>query len=310
MSHDRQVSTIRKRTRDDNSDGTEDEMELIAIVSGFIMVVLGAWSDRFKHKYLPWNEHERAIKRAYWLDSLMNDRICKEHWLTRGGLVTTRNVTVLEVIAFFLHTLAHDLKSRTIGTVFTRSGETVSRQFHTVLKALMKIGNFYIKQMDDILTRVLLEEINNKEKGDGDFKPQAYQAIVDELKKELGITINVDHESKNAAHYRNKAVGDGSEQHDEAADVMEGEMVSKGRSSSKDPTNSSSRKRKKDSVADAVNSFAESFREYVQSKIKDTPRPTCEEIHTVVSQVFGISMSQIMRVVKRFMNGNPGDFLM
>ncbi|KAL2927752.1 L10-interacting MYB domain-containing protein [Bienertia sinuspersici] len=441
MSHDRQVSTIRKRTRND----TEDEMELIAIVSGFIMVVVGAWSDRFKHKDLPWNEHERAIKRAYWLDSLMNDRICKEQLrmdrrcfdklchvlVTRGGLVITRNVTVLEVVAFFLHTLAHDLKNRTIGAVFTRSGETVSRQFHTVLKVVMKIGkeenldeenllyevdndlsnvegvdtvedegedfistaqaspqwnNFrdemarkmgYVswnKQMDDILTRVLLEEINNKEKGDGDFKPQAYQAVVDELKKELGIAINVDHvrnrtkswkkhygcimdirtytkfkwddekkmivitmeylpqwteyikENKNAAPYRNKcienwedictlfgadrAVGDGSEQHDEAADVMEGEMVSEGRSSSKDPTNSGSRKRKKDSVAEAVNSFAESFREYVQSKIKDTPRPTCQEIHAVVSQVFGISRSQIMKAVKRFMNGNPDEFLM
>ncbi|KAL2923027.1 L10-interacting MYB domain-containing protein [Bienertia sinuspersici] len=390
MSRDQQVSTIRKRTRDDNSDGTEDEMELIAIVSGFIMVVVGAWSDRFKHKDLPWNEHERAIKRAYWLDSLMNDRICKEQLrmdrrcfdklchvlVTRGGLVTTRNVTVLEVVAFFLHTLAHDLKNRTIGAVFTRSGETVMNNKHKEpMASTQAIKRGYVswnKQMDDILTRVLLEEINNKEKGDGDFKPQAYQAVVDELKKELGIAINVDHvrnrtkswkkhygcitdirtytkfkwddekkmiamedlpqwteyikEKKNAAPYRNKcienwedictlfgadrAVGDGSEQHDEAADVMEGEMVSEGRSSSKDPTNSSSRKRKKDSVADAVNSFAESFREYVQSKIKDTPRPTCQEIHTVVSQVFGISRSQIMRAVKRFMNGNPDEFLM
>ncbi|KAL2904856.1 Phosphoglycolate phosphatase [Bienertia sinuspersici] len=156
MSHDRQVSTIRKRTTDDNSDGTKDEIQLIAIVSGFIMVVVGAWSDRFKHKDLPWNEHERAIKRAYWLDSHMNDRICKQQLrmdrrcfdklclvlVTRGSLITTRNVTVLEEVAFFLHTLTHDLKNRTIGAVFTRSGETVSRQFHTVLRAVMKIGKF------------------------------------------------------------------------------------------------------------------------------------------------------------------------
>ena len=162
MSHDRQVSIVRNRTRDDNSDSDEDEMELIAIVSGFIMVVVGAWFDRFQHKEVPWNEHERAIKRAYWLDSLMNDRIRKEQLrmdrrcfdklcevlVTRGDLVTTRNVTVIEIVAFFLHTLAHDLKNRTIGAVFTRSGETVSRQFHTVLKAVMKIGKYYIKQVD------------------------------------------------------------------------------------------------------------------------------------------------------------------
>ncbi|KAL2945457.1 Protein WHAT'S THIS FACTOR 1-like protein [Bienertia sinuspersici] len=133
-------------------------------------------------------------------------------------------------------------------------------------------------------------------------------------------------ENKNDAPYRNKcienwedictlfgadtAVGDGLEQHDEAAYVMEGDIVSEGRSSSKDPTNSGSCKRKKDSVAEAVNSFVESFREYVQSKIKDTPRPTCQEIYVVVSQVFGISRSQIMGAVKRFMNGNPDEFLM
>ncbi|KAL2939728.1 Acetaldehyde dehydrogenase 6 [Bienertia sinuspersici] len=61
-------------------------------------------------------------------------------------------------------------------------------------------------------------------------------------------------------------------------------MASEGRSSSKDPTNSGSRKHKKDSLVEAVNSYAESFREYVQSKIKDTPRPTCQEIHAVVFQ--------------------------
>ena len=107
-----------------------------------------------------------------------------------------------------------------------------------------------------------------------------------------------------------RAVGDGAEQHEEAADAMEGETICERTSSSKDPTNSSSRKRKKDSVADAVNSFAESFREYVQSKIKDTPKLTCQEIHAVVSQVLGISRIQTMRAVKKFMNGNPDEFLM
>ncbi|KAL2900401.1 Zinc transporter ZIP13 [Bienertia sinuspersici] len=175
------------------------------------MVVVGAWSNRFNHKDLPWNEHERAIKRAYWLDSLMNDRIFKEQLhmdqrcfdklchvlVTRGGLVTTRNVIVLEVVAFFLHTLAHDLKNRTIGAVFTRSGETVMNNKHKEpMASTQAIKRGYVswnKQMDDILSRVLLEEINNKEKGDGDFKPQAYQEVVDDLKKDLGIAINVDH---------------------------------------------------------------------------------------------------------------------
>ncbi|KAL2904855.1 Phosphate permease PHO89 [Bienertia sinuspersici] len=132
------------------------------------------------------------------------------------------------------------------------------------------------KQMDDILTRVLLEEINNKEKGDGDLKHQAYQAVVDELKKELGITINVDHEKKNAAPYRNKciknwedicilfgedrAVGDESEQHDEATDVMDGKWLVK------------------------------------------------EEVHPRIPLIR--ALASIMRAIKRFMNGNPDEFLM
>ncbi|KAL2941125.1 Werner syndrome ATP-dependent helicase-like protein [Bienertia sinuspersici] len=156
MSHGRQVSTIRKRTRDDNRDGTEDEMELIAIVSGFIMVVVGAGSDRFKHKDLPWNEHECAIERAYWLDSPMNDKICKEQL----RIDTVMNNKHKEPMA---------------------STQDIKRGYVS-----------WNKQMDDILTWVLLEEINNKEKRDRDFKPQAYQAVVDELKKELGIAINVD----------------------------------------------------------------------------------------------------------------------
>ncbi|KAL2930013.1 Werner syndrome ATP-dependent helicase-like protein, partial [Bienertia sinuspersici] len=145
--------------------------------------------------------------------------------------------TVLEVVAFFLHTLAQDLKNRTISVVLTRSGETVSRQFHSVLKVVMKIGSVdtvedkeedfismaqaspqwisneqtntrNLRLLCKLLKEVMslginkwmtfspgffLEENNNKEKGDEDFKPQAYQAVVDELKKELGIAINVDH---------------------------------------------------------------------------------------------------------------------
>ena len=40
-----------------------------------------------------------------------------------GGLVVTRNVTVREVVALFLHILAHDLKNRTIKNVFIVLGK-------------------------------------------------------------------------------------------------------------------------------------------------------------------------------------------
>ncbi|KAL2943146.1 Uncharacterized protein RDABS01_031494, partial [Bienertia sinuspersici] len=47
--------------------------------------------------------------------------------------------------------------------------------------------------MDAILTSTLLEQINEGNEGDGDFKTQAYQAVLDKLRTELSIIITVDH---------------------------------------------------------------------------------------------------------------------
>ncbi|XP_020274730.1 protein ALP1-like [Asparagus officinalis] len=65
---------------------------------------------------------------------------------TRGGLVASRNVTIEEIVTMFLHILAHNVKNRTSKTDFYRSNETISRQFHKVLQAVMKIGSLYIRQ--------------------------------------------------------------------------------------------------------------------------------------------------------------------
>uniref|UniRef100_A0A803N1Q8 Myb/SANT-like domain-containing protein n=2 Tax=Chenopodium quinoa TaxID=63459 RepID=A0A803N1Q8_CHEQI len=47
--------------------------------------------------------------------------------------------------------------------------------------------------MDEILTNTLFEQINEGNKGDGYFKSQAYQAVVDKLRADLGMSITVDH---------------------------------------------------------------------------------------------------------------------
>ena len=46
--------------------------------------------------------------------------------------------------------------------------------------------------MDNILTSTLYDQINEGNKGDGNFKTQAYQAVVDKLRLE-GILVTVDH---------------------------------------------------------------------------------------------------------------------
>ncbi|XP_021718280.1 uncharacterized protein LOC110686012 [Chenopodium quinoa] len=138
-------------------------MEFIVVVIGFIMIVVGAcYGQKYRLKEVTWNEHECALTRATWMNTLKNNRIFREqlrneiscfnklcHILqTKGGLKTTRNVTVKEIVALFLHILAQDLKNRTIQAIFARSGESVSRQFHIVLRSILKIGKYYIKQVD------------------------------------------------------------------------------------------------------------------------------------------------------------------
>ncbi|KAF7812029.1 protein ALP1-like [Senna tora] len=56
-----------------------------------------------------------------------------------GGLRPTRNMLVDEQVAIFLHILSHHVKKRVIQFRFGRSGETVSRYFHTVLKAMIPL---------------------------------------------------------------------------------------------------------------------------------------------------------------------------
>lgn len=155
MSHQLSLQVSRKRARE-----TDDDDVILAAIS-FIILVVGALYDQiYRVKEVTWNPSERVMKRAMWMGTLKNDRICKEQLRinlrcfeklciileSKGGLKTTRYVNVKEIVALFLHTLAHDLKNRTMQALFAWSGETVSRQFHAVLQAVLKIGKFYIRQ--------------------------------------------------------------------------------------------------------------------------------------------------------------------
>ncbi|CAL1368577.1 unnamed protein product [Linum trigynum] len=56
------------------------------------------------------------------------------------------------MVAFFLQTLAHCMRNRTIKATFLRSGETISRHFHEVLRAVLHIGSDYIKESTQVLS--------------------------------------------------------------------------------------------------------------------------------------------------------------
>ncbi|XP_012855475.1 PREDICTED: uncharacterized protein LOC105974862 [Erythranthe guttata] len=63
-----------------------------------------------------------------------------------GGLEATRNVSVTEQVALFLHVLSHHEKNVIIQTNYQGSGFTVSKYFSRVLKAVLKLHNVMLVQ--------------------------------------------------------------------------------------------------------------------------------------------------------------------
>lgn len=67
-----------------------------------------------------------------------------------GGLRDWKYVTVEEQVAMFLGVLAHHKKNRVVGFDFWRSGETISRYIHTVLKAILKLHGLLLVKPDPV----------------------------------------------------------------------------------------------------------------------------------------------------------------
>ena len=69
---------------------------------------------------------------------------------TIGGLKPTRHMLVDEQVAMFLHILAHHMKNRVLQFEFGRSGETISRYFTIVLRAMMRLQGKLLKAPEPI----------------------------------------------------------------------------------------------------------------------------------------------------------------
>ncbi|XP_020964066.1 uncharacterized protein LOC107610969 [Arachis ipaensis] len=63
-----------------------------------------------------------------------------------GKLEPSRNMGVEEMVAMFLHIIAHDVKIRVIKRQFVRSEETISRRFNDVLLAILRCYNLLLKK--------------------------------------------------------------------------------------------------------------------------------------------------------------------
>jgi hypothetical protein len=155
----RDMCIQRKRSRDDMDIYEEEAMRFFPMLVGFFVMLVGICSHR---KYLVKEPsrseiEEKIFRRRFWMGSLTHETTCKEqlciniHGLNKlchilsdeGGLVATKNVTIREIVVLFLIILAHNLKNRTIKAMYAHSGKTISRQFHTVLQAVIKIGKIF-----------------------------------------------------------------------------------------------------------------------------------------------------------------------
>ncbi|XLS44771.1 hypothetical protein HN51_001636, partial [Arachis hypogaea] len=63
-----------------------------------------------------------------------------------GKLEPSRNMGVEEMVAIFLHIIAHDVKIRVIKRQFVSSEETISRWFNDVLLANLRCHNLLLKK--------------------------------------------------------------------------------------------------------------------------------------------------------------------
>ncbi|XP_039141318.1 uncharacterized protein LOC120278650 [Dioscorea cayenensis subsp. rotundata] len=59
-------------------------------------------------------------------------------------LLDTRYVSVEEQLSMFLHIVGHNTKNRTMRVEYVRSGETISRYFNNVLKAICAIRDDFV----------------------------------------------------------------------------------------------------------------------------------------------------------------------
>ena len=60
-----------------------------------------------------------------------------------GSIKNMMQLSLEEQLVMFLHTLGHNLRNRKIAHNFGHSGETISRYFHKVLKAILALHGKY-----------------------------------------------------------------------------------------------------------------------------------------------------------------------
>ena len=70
---------------------------------------------------------------------------------TKGRLKENRNMSVEEMVISFFHIISYHTKNMVLKRQITRYDETVSRQFHVKLKAILRLYSLLFKNPESIL---------------------------------------------------------------------------------------------------------------------------------------------------------------
>lgn len=57
---------------------------------------------------------------------------------------------VNEMIAIFLHIIAHEIKNKVMKRQFSYYGETINQQFHVVLNSVMRLHSMLLRKLEAV----------------------------------------------------------------------------------------------------------------------------------------------------------------
>ncbi|GAB2267543.1 hypothetical protein Dimus_038674 [Dionaea muscipula] len=97
--------------------------------------------NRLVHSEVDCHEQLRVSRRTFMILCTMVRNV---------GLRDSKHVVLEEKVAMFLNVVGHDLKNRNIKFAFLRSGQTVSRYFNDVLRAVIRLHGTLLKAPEPI----------------------------------------------------------------------------------------------------------------------------------------------------------------
>ncbi|XP_023900451.1 uncharacterized protein LOC112012297 isoform X2 [Quercus suber] len=134
----------------DNYDLDLDEMELVAAAAGYYYHNsttkqprnLSPHGSSFMTEVL--NGHDDGCREMFRMDKHVFHKLC-DILRQRGMLRDTAGVMIEEQLAIFLNIIGHNERNRVIQERFQHSGETISRHFNNVLRAIKSLSREFLQ---------------------------------------------------------------------------------------------------------------------------------------------------------------------